>query len=87
MVFGTDWGTGIGTAMAENYANHCLGFLTTMPLPPPPIPTLANLLSHPFKVLSFLLGILLGFDKGYDDVEAKGIATGSFANAEKTNNS
>ncbi|CEP09729.1 hypothetical protein [Parasitella parasitica] len=82
MVFGTDWGASIATFLVKANAESCLGYLTTMPMPTAPTPTLSNLIFHPFKVFLFLLSLVFGFERVYGKKETKGLKTTTFANCE-----
>lgn len=82
MIYGTDWGSSIGSKISQNHPNHVLGFFTNMVLVAPPMPTFQNILSHPIKVLLFLLSIVVGFSTIYGEDYA-GLAKFSFANVEK----
>lgn len=82
MIYGTDWGSAIGSTMAQEHPDHVLGFFTNMMLAPPPLPTLHNIFTHPLKVLKFLLSIVLGFGAIYGADYAP-LKHFSFANVEK----
>lgn len=86
MIFGTDWGSPIGDQMAKDNESHVIGFLTSMPGAYPPLPTLTNILSHPYKVLLFLLAIIFGLETIYGKKETHKLSQMSFANVDKTEN-
>ncbi|CAO3630382.1 unnamed protein product [Mucor hiemalis] len=83
MIFGTDWGSPIGDQMAKDYASHVIGFLTSMPGAYPPVPTLRNIMSHPYKVLLFLLAIVFGLETIYGKKETKKLSQLTYANVDK----
>ncbi|RCI07274.1 epoxide hydrolase [Rhizopus stolonifer] len=82
MIFGTDWGAIIGYSMAQQFPQHCMGFLTSMPTVGPPLPTLTNLINHPFKVFTFIFAILVGMTRVYGEY-FKSLESTSFANVDK----
>lgn len=83
VVFGTDWGAFIGSHMAKNYPSNVIGFLTVMPNPPPPLPTVRNMMCHPIKVLLFIIAVFLGLETIYGKKETRGLGTAAFANVDK----
>ncbi|KAI9486481.1 MAG: Alpha/Beta hydrolase protein [Benjaminiella poitrasii] len=83
MIYGTDWGAMIGTCMAQNYSDSCMGFITNMPSAMPPLPTLYNLIFHPFKVILFILSLFVGFDVIYGKNETRNLKTTAYANVDK----
>ena len=83
MVYGTDWGAGIAIFLVKSHPDHCLGYITNMPMPKVPTPTFSNLIFHPLKVLLFILALIFGLERVYGKKETKGLKTTSFANCEK----
>ncbi|KAI7906869.1 Alpha/Beta hydrolase protein [Cokeromyces recurvatus] len=83
MIYGTDWGATIGTFMAQNFSNSCLGFITNMPIAMPPLPTLYNIIFHPIKVILFIISLFLGFDLVYGKGKTKRLKTTAYANVDK----
>lgn len=82
MIYGTDWGAFIGATMAKQNADHVLGFLTTMPIVSPPLPTFHNLLFNTFRVLVFIVSLILGFETVYGK-RSGGLTKFAFANCDK----
>jgi hypothetical protein len=82
VIYGTDWGATIGTLMAKQNADHVLGFLTTMPMALPPLPTIHNLLFNTFRVLVFLVSLILGFETVYGK-RSSGLTKFAYANCDK----
>lgn len=83
MVFGTDWGATIGSHMAKYYPSNVIGFLTTMPGVPPPLPTVRNMIHHPIKILLFIVAVFLGLETIYGKKETQGLGTAAFADVDK----
>ncbi|CAO3654240.1 unnamed protein product [Cunninghamella echinulata] len=65
--FGTDWGSQLASILAMEHHSHCIGMHVTMYFGSPPLPTLQNIITHPFKVFKFLLGAtdLIKYDTLY----------------------
>ncbi|KAI7893641.1 Alpha/Beta hydrolase protein [Mucor mucedo] len=82
MIYGTDWGSAIGSRLAQDHPDHVLGYFTNMMIAGPPLPTLQNIFKHPLKVLKFMLSIVLGFGYIYG-ADFAPLANFSFANVEK----
>ena len=65
VVHGSDWGSVIGRSIAVHHKENCKGYHTVMPMAKPPLPTLGNILFHPFKVAKLCAGMIVGFDTVY----------------------
>ncbi|CAO3658736.1 unnamed protein product [Rhizopus microsporus] len=79
---GGDWGGIIGRQIALKHNNHCAAFHTNLPMALPTLPTPRNLLFHPWKVIKFLLSIILGFKLMYGKGKVN-LGGATFANAER----
>lgn len=79
---GGDWGGIIGRQIALKHNSHCAAFHTNLPMALPTLPTPRNLLFHPWKVIKFLLSIILGFKLMYGKGKVN-LAGATFANAER----
>lgn len=65
VVHGSDWGSVIGSSIAVQHKQQCKGYHTVMPMATPPIPTLGNILFHPFKVAKLCASMIVGPESVY----------------------
>ncbi|KAJ8651814.1 hypothetical protein O0I10_012606 [Lichtheimia ornata] len=65
LVHGSDWGSVIGSSIAVQHKQQCKGYHTVMPMATPPIPTLGNILFHPFKVAKLCASMIVGPESVY----------------------
>ncbi|CAO3698378.1 unnamed protein product [Rhizopus stolonifer] len=78
---GGDWGAIIGKQVATQYTKNCKAFHTTMPLIPPALPTLNNLVFHPIALIKSFACLAFGLNRIYGSSKDE-YKEFSFGNAE-----
>lgn len=78
---GGDWGAIVGKQVATQYTKNCKAFHTTMPLIPPALPTLNNLVFHPIALIKSFACFAFGLNRIYGSSKDE-YKEFSFGNAE-----